>query len=97
MAPVVGVNAVEMTLATQPEPAAALRASLTWTWPSGPLMTPPATVLARLPRLPALAGMLIESAPPVTVTVAVVGAAAAGPAMPEREHGGNDRDTFRFF
>ncbi len=80
--PALGVKAVEMTLATQPEPAAALRASLTWTWPRGPLMTPPATVLAMLPRLPALPGTVMASAPPVTVTVAVVGPAAAGPAMP---------------
>src|SRR6186997_2467078 len=71
--PAGGVNAVEITLATQPDPAAGLRASLTCTSPSGPLIVPPSTVLARLPRLPAVAGTVIASAPPVTVTVAVVG------------------------
>ena len=48
-------------------------------------MTPPATVLAMLPRLPALPGTVIESAPPVTVTVAVVGAATAGWATPSMD------------
>ncbi len=70
-----------MTLAIQPEPAAALRASLTWTWPSWPLMVPPETMFARVPRLPAVAeGAVMESDPPVMVTVAVVGAAVAGSA-----------------
>lgn len=75
---------MEMTLATQPEPAAALRASFTCTWPSEPLIVPPPTVLALVPRLPAAAGTLIDKAPPVTVTVAVVspGAAVAGRGTP---------------
>ena len=64
-----------MTVATHPEPAAALRASFTCTWPRGPLMVPPRTLFAMVPRLPALAGAVIDSAPPVTVTVADVAAA----------------------
>src|ERR1700733_1092228 len=69
-----------MTVATQPEPAGAARASFTCTWPRGPLTVPPSTVLAIVPRFPALAGAVIDSAPPVTVTVAWVSAAEAGPA-----------------
>jgi hypothetical protein len=81
--PADGVKAVAMTLANQPEPAMALRASLTCTCPSGPLMTPAPTVLARVPRLPAVGGTLMESEPPVTVTVALVASAAeAGAAVP---------------
>lgn len=53
-----------MTLATQPEPAAALRASFTCTWPRVPLMVPPDTLFAMLPRLPAAAGALIVRVPP---------------------------------
>jgi hypothetical protein len=74
------VKAVEMTVATQPEPAAALRASFTCTWPKGPLIVPPSTVLTIEPIFPALAGTVIDNAPPVTVTVAAVSAAEAGPA-----------------
>ena len=57
-------------------PAAALRASFTTTWPRAPLIEPPATVLARVPRLPASAGTVIAKAPPVSVNVAVVVSAA---------------------
>src|SRR5450755_1679198 len=74
-----------MTLATQPEPAAALRASLTCTTPRGPLMVPPSTVSERVPRLPASLGTVIDRAPPVTVTVAALWpgpAAEAGRATP---------------
>jgi hypothetical protein len=61
-----------MTLATQPDPAAARRASVTCTGPNEPLIVPALTVFARLPRLPAAGGTLINNAPPNTVTVAVV-------------------------
>ena len=74
-----------MTLATQPEPAAALRASFTCTWPRGPLMVPPPTVLVRVPRLPASAGTVIDRNPPCTVTVALLVplvSAEAGATMP---------------
>jgi hypothetical protein len=73
-----------MTLVTQPEPAAALRASSTCTCPREPLMVPPPTVFPRVPRLPASAGTVMDRNPPVTVTVAVVspGAAEAGSAAP---------------
>jgi len=57
--PAGGVNGVEMTLATQPAPAAALRASRTCTWPGGPLMTNPPQLLAVVPRLPAPIGAVI--------------------------------------
>jgi hypothetical protein len=75
--PAGGVNAVAMTLATHPEPAAALRASLTWTSPKGALMVQPLTLFARVPRLPAVVGALMAKTPPVIVTVAVVAADAA--------------------
>src|SRR5260221_2734269 len=73
-----------MTLATQPEPAAGLRASFTCTTPRAPLTVPPSTLLARVPRLPAAVGTEIDNAPPVTVIVAVLspGRAAAGTVMP---------------
>src|ERR1700678_1403565 len=45
-------------------------------------MVPPRTLFSRVPRLPALTGTVIDSAPPVTVTVADVSAAQAGPARP---------------
>src|ERR1700691_1139045 len=45
-------------------------------------MVPPETVFSRAPRLPALTGTVIDSAPPVTVTVADVSAAEAAPARP---------------
>src|ERR1700689_2468198 len=45
-------------------------------------MVPPETVFSRVPRLPALTGTVIDSAPPVMVTVADVSAAQAGPARP---------------
>ena len=61
-----------MTLATQPEPAAALRASFTCTWPSEPLMVPPPTLLVRVPRLPAAGRHGDRQCSPLTVTVAVV-------------------------
>jgi hypothetical protein len=70
--PTVGVNAVEMTLAVQLEPAAALRASVTCTSPKRPLIVPPPTLFARVPRLPASAGTVIAREPPVTITVAVL-------------------------
>jgi hypothetical protein len=76
-----GVKAVEMTLATQPEPAAALRASFTCTSPRVPLRVPPDTLLAIDPRLPASGGALIVRVPPVTVTEAVVVSARAGIAI----------------
>ncbi len=41
-------------------------------------MDPPATVFARVPKLPASVGTLIDRAPPVTVTVASVVSADAG-------------------
>jgi len=67
-----GVKAEAMTLATQPEPATSSRASLTWTWPRGPLIVSPPTVSAWVPRLPPLVGTVIERKPPVTVTVAAL-------------------------
>jgi hypothetical protein len=45
-------------------------------------MTPSLTVLARVPKFPAAAGTLIASTPPVIVTVAEVGSADAGKAVP---------------
>jgi hypothetical protein len=76
--PVGGVNALEMTLATHPDPAMGLRASSTCTWPKEPLMVPATTVFARVPRLPAFAGAEIDRLPPVTVMVATVVSADAG-------------------
>ena len=73
-----GVKAVEMPVATQPEPAAALRASLTCTSPNAPLTVPPRTVLALVPRFPASAGAVIDRPPPVRVIVAPVVSAEAG-------------------
>src|ERR1700682_1679988 len=43
-------------------------------------MVPPETVFSRVPRFPALTGTVIDSTPPVTVTVADVSAAQAAPA-----------------
>ena len=77
-----GVKAVEITLATHPEPAAALRPSLTCTTPRTPLTVPPPTVLARVPRLTGDVGTVIANAPAVMVNVAVVGPAEAGAAKP---------------
>jgi hypothetical protein len=94
--PLDGVNAVEMTLATHPDPAAALRASETLTTPSAPLIVPPLTVLARVPRLPAETGTVIARVPPVIVNVAgVVSAAAAGRAV-ETASGVNARAASRW-
>jgi hypothetical protein len=77
-----GVNAVEMTVATHPDPAAALRASLTCTWPSAVLSVPPATELVQVPS-EAVTGTVIERAPPTTVSVTPVAAVAgeAGAAL----------------
>src|SRR5688500_20318425 len=74
--PAGGVNAVEMTLAIQPEPAAASRASSTCTTPSGPLIVEPPTVLGCVPRLPEAGGTVITSAPPTMGIVAAAGPAA---------------------
>ena len=80
--PAGGVKALEITLATHPEPAAALRPSLTCTTPRTPLMVPPPTVFCRVPRLTGDVGTVIAKAPPVMVNVAVVVPAEAGAAKP---------------
>lgn len=81
--PAVWVNAVEIAVAVHPDPAGAPRESVTWTWPSGPLIVRGPTPLDWVPRLPASPGALMDSPPPSTVTVAVltaVGSADAGSA-----------------
>ncbi|MBA3529024.1 MAG: hypothetical protein H0T91_06920 [Propionibacteriaceae bacterium] len=76
---------VETTLATQPEPSGAARLSLTTTSPRLPLTVAAFAEFPRLPRLRGAVLTLISSAPPVTVTVAVlvpVSSAEAGTAIP---------------
>src|SRR5882672_6164598 len=80
--PPVGVKAVAMTLATQPEPAAALRASFTCTWPSDALNGAPATLLAIVPSGTVPAGLVIDKTPPVMVMVTSL--ALAAPADAEK-------------
>ena len=59
-----------MTLAIQPDPAAALRASLDLHLAQQPAYRPLKTALDRVPRFPALVGTVMTSATPVTVMVA---------------------------
>lgn len=79
--PLDGLKSVDTTLATQPDPAGALRRSLTTTSPKVPEMVAPPREFSLLPRLRDAVFTAISSDPPVTVTEAVLvllGPAQAG-------------------
>jgi len=74
---------VEIAVAVQPEPAAAALESVTTITPIWVLIDEPAEFAVAVPRS-AVAGALIDSAPPVRVRVSAVPAAEAEALMRDR-------------